>query len=155
MVLKTMTFLTTAQRVNAVVAIINYEFTNIALLLTALEAAGASITQQGNKRLALIGDAALRLVLHEFGFENEYSIGDMTMALNTHATNAHLAGIFDNLGLDAFIQLNPSAQGVIPERLKATTIEAIIGAVYLDCNKDIMTIRQLILHLNIVSIGEL
>lgn len=77
------------------------------------------------------------------------------MALNTHATNAHLAGIFDNLGLDAFIQLNPSAQGVIPERLKATTIEAIIGAVYLDCNKDIMTIRQLILHLNIVSIGEL
>lgn len=76
MVLKTMTFLTTAQRVNAVVAIINYEFTNIALLLTALEAAGASITQQGNKRLALIGDAALRLVLHEFGFENEYSIGE-------------------------------------------------------------------------------
>lgn len=145
-----MSFLTTAQRIMAVEIIINYVFNVKALLQTALAAAGASITRQDNKRLALIGDAVLRLVLHEFGFEQESSIGVMTMAHNTRATNANLAKICVDLGIDAFIQLNPAAQGIIPERLKATTVEAIIGAVYLDCNRDIATVRQLILHMNIV-----
>lgn len=75
----------------------------------------------------------------------------MTNAQNTRATNGNLAHIGLSLGLDAYIQLNPSAQGVVPERLMATTIEAIIGAVYLDSNKDIRKVRLLINHLRIMS----
>jgi ribonuclease-3 len=75
----------------------------------------------------------------------------MTNAQNTLATNRNLAQIGFSLGLDVYIQLNPSAQGVVPERLMATTIEAIIGAVYLDSNKDIFVIRRLIVHLRIMS----
>ncbi|KAJ5337364.1 uncharacterized protein N7506_005386 [Penicillium brevicompactum] len=164
---------TTAERIHAVEVIINYEFHDKYLLVKALEAAGATMAGQGNKRLALIGDAALRLVLYEFGYEDEASIretpqyiliyfvipcpnvdenvnemkGDMTNAQNTRATNENLAKIGFSLGIDAYIQLNPSAQGVVPERLMATTIEAIIGAVYLDRNKDIMVVRRLIIHL--------
>jgi ribonuclease-3 len=52
--------------------------------------------------------------------------------------------------MDVYIQLNPSAQGVVPGWLMATTIEAIIGAVYLDRNKDIMAVRTLIIHLRIM-----
>jgi ribonuclease-3 len=76
--------------------------------------------------------------------------GDMTNAQNTRATNENLAKIGFSLGLDAYIQLNPSAQGVVPGRLMATTIEAIVGAVYLDSNKDIMVLRCLIVHLRVM-----
>ncbi|KAJ6109868.1 hypothetical protein N7486_002103 [Penicillium sp. IBT 16267x] len=55
---------TTAERIRAVEVIINYEFHDKSLLVKALEAAGATMASQGNKRLALIGDAALRLVLY-------------------------------------------------------------------------------------------
>ena len=71
-------------------------------------------------------------------------------AQNTLGTNQHLGQIGFSLGLDVYIQLNPSAQGVVPERLMATTIEAIIGAVYLDSNKDIIVIRRLIVHLRVM-----
>lgn len=141
---------TTAERIRAVEVILNYEFHDKSLLVKALEAAGATMASQGNKRLALIGDAALRLVLYEFGYEDQASIRDMTNAQNTRATNENLAQIGFSLGLDVYIQLNPSAQGVVPGRLMATTIEAIIGAVYLDCNKNIMVIRLLIIHLRVM-----
>lgn len=68
---------TTAERTRAVEVIINYEFHDKSLLVKALEAAGATMASQGNKRLALIGDAALRLVLYEFGYEDEASIREI------------------------------------------------------------------------------
>ncbi|KAJ5665982.1 uncharacterized protein N7477_008430 [Penicillium maclennaniae] len=142
--------LTTAERIHAVEVIINYVFHDKSLLLRALEAAGATIVSQGNKRLALIGDAALRLVLYEFGYENEASIRDMTNAQNTRATNENLAQIGFALALDVYIQLNPSAQGVVHARLMATTIEAIVGAVYLDSKRDITVTRLLIAHLRVM-----
>lgn len=76
--------------------------------------------------------------------------GGITNAQNTCATNKNLAEIGFSLGIDAYIQLNPSSQGVVPERLMATTIEAIIGAVYLDCNKDIEVVHRLILRLRVM-----
>lgn len=73
----------------------------------------------------------------------------MTNAQNTRATNENLANIGFVLGIDVYIQLNPSAQGVVPGRLMATTIEAIVGAVYLDCKRNIEVVRRLILHLRV------
>ena len=78
----------------------------------------------------------------------------MTNAQNTRATNGNLAKIGFSLGINVYIQLNPSAQGVVPDRLMATTMEAIIGAVYLDCNRDIMLIRRMIIHLHVMPILE-
>jgi ribonuclease-3 len=66
--------LTTDERIRAVEAIINYVFHDTSLLVKALEAAGATMASEGNKPLALIGDAALRLVLYEVGYEDEASI---------------------------------------------------------------------------------
>lgn len=68
---------TTAERIRAVEVILNYEFHDKSLLVKALEAAGATMASQGNKRLALIGDAALRLVLYEFGYEDQASIREI------------------------------------------------------------------------------
>jgi len=74
----------------------------------------------------------------------------MTNAQNTRATNQNLSRIGFSLGIDHYIQLNPAAQGIIPERLMATTVEAIIGAVHFDCNKDITVLRRLISYLHVI-----
>ncbi|CAG8371369.1 unnamed protein product [Penicillium salamii] len=143
--------LTTNERIRAVEAIIDYEFVDNTLLERALEAAGASFVSQGNKRLALIGDAALRLVLYEASYESGYSIEQITKSQNTLATNENLSQIGFRLGINAYIGLNPSAQGFIPGRLMATTVEAIIGAVYLDSNKDVSRASLLTVHLGILA----
>lgn len=68
--------ITTAERIHAVEDIVNYDFRDKRFLVKALEAAGATMAHQGNKRLALIGDAVLRLVLCELCYETEASIGE-------------------------------------------------------------------------------
>lgn len=70
-----MPFRMTVRCIQDVEDIIDYEFYDKAYLQEALESSGASIYPQGNKRLAIIGDAALTLVISEFGFEDGGSIG--------------------------------------------------------------------------------
>jgi ribonuclease-3 len=76
----------------------------------------------------------------------------MTNAQNIRATNENLAQIGFSVGLNVYLLLNPAAQGLVPGRLMATTIEAIIGAVYLDSNRDLMAVRRLIIHLRITPL---
>ncbi|KAJ5723958.1 hypothetical protein N7488_001993 [Penicillium malachiteum] len=124
-------------KIEAVEKIIHYEHHDKRLLEQAFEAAGSTSRQEGNKRLAQLGDSALRLSLNLAGFEAKRSIGHITIALSKKANNENLASIGFAFGLDKFIILNPSAQGIVPKRLMATTVEALIGAVYLDSQKSI------------------
>jgi ribonuclease III len=48
------------------------------------------------------------------------------------SSNNHLATIGKNLGLERCINPNPSQKDVINDSLVADTVEAIIGAVFLD-----------------------
>ncbi|KAJ6096104.1 hypothetical protein N7486_006850 [Penicillium sp. IBT 16267x] len=148
-----MPVISTAERIRAVEAISGYELNDKALLVKALEAAGATMAREGNKPLALIGDAILRLIIHELGYEDHAPIdkGIMTNAQNTWGANDNLAQIGFALGIDAYIQLNPSAQGIVPMKLMATTMEAIIGAVYLDSGKNVMVTRSVVIRLGILE----
>lgn len=56
-------------RIQAVEGIIGYRFVDETLLREALQAAGYSYPIDGNKNLALVGDAALRLVLVSDGYK--------------------------------------------------------------------------------------
>ncbi|KAJ5710169.1 hypothetical protein N7493_009761 [Penicillium malachiteum] len=124
-------------KIEAVEKIIQYEFQDKRLLEQAFEAAGSTSRPEGNKRLAQLGDATLRLSLNLAGFEAKRSIGHITISLSKKANNDNLASIGFAFGLDKIIILNPSAQGAVPKRLMATTVEALIGAVYLDSQKSI------------------
>lgn len=59
---------------------IPFNFEDIDLLIEALEAAGASNRPEGNKRLALIGDAVLRLVLYLHGYMQDFSTSKNTIS---------------------------------------------------------------------------
>lgn len=72
---------TTDGRIEAVEGIICYLFTNKALLREALQAAGcysaaAPYRIDGNKDLALVGDAALRLALVSDGYDKHACRGN-------------------------------------------------------------------------------
>lgn len=71
---------------------------------------------------------------------------DMTVAQSTRVTNENLAKIGTYVGLGAHIQLNPFLRGIAPNDLMATTVKAIVGAVYLDTNRDISVIHRFVLR---------
>ncbi|KAL9607914.1 MAG: hypothetical protein Q9167_007217 [Letrouitia subvulpina] len=138
--------------------IIGYQFNDSLLLYEAFQAAGSwssghRMFPEGNKRLAVVGDTVLQLALAETWFESletrgippestldtKYSAADglhttaerFNYILQEVGGNQNLTTIGRQNGLDHFINLaagarQPSAGTV------ATTVEAVIGAVYLD-----------------------
>ncbi|KAK7457553.1 hypothetical protein Landi51_01686 [Colletotrichum acutatum] len=115
----------------------------------------------GNKTLALLGDRVLGTLLveamvienlearGEFIFDNEISavsfpfkrltwtmLGAIDAQLQRAVNNVRLAEIFDTFDFLECLNLNPSQGRAIGARTKADTIEAIIGAAYLDGGLD-------------------
>ncbi|CAG8091517.1 unnamed protein product [Penicillium salamii] len=142
--------LTTDERIRAVEAIIDYEFVDKTHLEKALAAAGATKDPEGNKPGAALGDAQLKIVIIMDGLRSGHSIGHMAKRRDTLATNPKLTQIGDQLGLKPYIRPNP-AQGFVPDSLVATTVQAIIGAVFLDSNKDFRRTSLLIVHMGILE----
>ncbi|KAJ5517495.1 hypothetical protein N7527_009055 [Penicillium freii] len=160
-----------AESIRAIESILNYEFHDKSLLDKAFEAPGATEARGGHQRQALIGDAALKLVLTELGYESNASTGkprstaypfpfilcfsidevkgEITISRDSRVSNENLKRLGESLGLNAYFRLNPSSQGVVPRSMMATTMEAIIGAVYLDSGKDMATTRALVNRLGI------
>jgi ribonuclease-3 len=58
--------------------------------------------------------------------------GEISNALQTLNTNPHLASIGRDNGFERFINKNTSQQGAVSVKTMATTVEAIIGAIYVD-----------------------
>ncbi|KAF1948111.1 ribonuclease III [Byssothecium circinans] len=135
--------------------ILEYQFSNPNLLNEALLAAGASVSSkdihgdpQGNKRLALLGDS----VLQEAILEPWYSSGESTEKgsnkVKNLARNSKLSKVAHESGLANYIAKNPCQLGDVPQETAASTVEAVVGAVYLDCGKDIATVKKVLKAIN-------
>ncbi|KAJ5063706.1 ribonuclease III domain-containing protein [Bipolaris maydis] len=119
--------------------ILQYHFSNSELLDEALLAAGAAASSkdiegdvQGNKRLALLGDSVLQEVVLEPWYNSEESTGG----------NTKLSQIAHRSGISSYITKNPSQEGQVPQETAASTIEALVGAIYLDSGKDISMVKK-------------
>ncbi|PSN58933.1 ribonuclease III [Corynespora cassiicola Philippines] len=130
---------------------LGYHFINSNLLDEAFIAAGASVSRtdiegpvQGNKRLALVGDAVLRLcVLDEWYPEGaDTETGDNLV--EDVGTNKRLKQIANEWKLADFLKENPCQQGGKTKTTLASAVEAVIGAVWYDSQKDIAAVQQLI-----------
>ena len=64
------------------------------------------------------------------------------------SSNHHLALIGSKAGLENLILINPS-QATVSTRVLAQTIEAILGAVYLDSKMDVQAVRAVMALLNL------
>ncbi|KFY92573.1 hypothetical protein V498_04858 [Pseudogymnoascus sp. VKM F-4517 (FW-2822)] len=130
--------------------IIEYHFTNPQLLAEAFEAAGVSeLHKGGNKRLALVGDALIRLAILDRWFPSGASTKEGSKLVSDLASNNALRDIVEQDGLVKFVVNNPSQKGRLQRITLASTTEAIVGAVWYDCRKDFETVRKVVDTLHI------
>jgi ribonuclease-3 len=56
-------------------------------------------------------------------------------------SNQNLATVCDDSGMTRYINGNPSQQGVHSPKTRAATVEAVLGAIYMDSGKDINAVK--------------
>ncbi|KAH8727339.1 ribonuclease III domain-containing protein [Phaeosphaeriaceae sp. PMI808] len=137
-------------------SILKYQFLNRDLLSEALLAAGASTSSkdihgdvQGNKRLALLGDSVLREAVLEPWYSTNESTEEGSNKVKNLCRNRKLSQVAQESGLVNYVVKNPCQQGDVPQETAASTVEAVVGAVYLDCGNDMPTIKRVLEALNL------
>ncbi|KAL9630636.1 MAG: hypothetical protein Q9164_006320 [Protoblastenia rupestris] len=134
--------------ISGVERIIEYTFSDGLILWEALHAPGANTydignrnLSNGNKRLALLGDTVLKTVL----IEGWYTTTAPRAARGSQIVadvggNANLAGVGRQHGIEHFIVTHPGQFGPVAAGTIADTVEAILGAVWLD-STNLATVR--------------
>ncbi|KAI6910282.1 hypothetical protein KC318_g3321 [Hortaea werneckii] len=108
-----------------------YRFKDENVLLDALDTTGLRV-QQSNQRLALLGDAILKFII----LDDWYPTGAGNDHVSRIGSNANLAAAARLHGIGACVLTNPGRRGPVSQATLSTMVEAIIGAVYLDSEKD-------------------
>ncbi|KXX72788.1 Ribonuclease 3 [Madurella mycetomatis] len=134
----------------------NYRFSTPTLLDEATIAAGVPADSQhinagtqGNKTLALIGDALIRLDVAVKSRVAESGTGRATEVLCEIGSNRSLQDIGRQVGLDEFVIRDPTNDGPVSLSQLATTVEALIGAVWIDSGYDFAQAQRVIQALRI------
>ncbi|TGO41115.1 hypothetical protein BHYA_0026g00210 [Botrytis hyacinthi] len=133
---------------------LDYDFKEDQLLTEALvtsgvvSGAGSIVEQQGNRRLALIGDALIRLELVHTKYLEGAKLATSQRCVSKNASNHNLGTIGQRNGLVDQMVL-PDCQPKPSEYTVATTVEALIGAIWLDSEQDFGLIGRAIRALHI------
>ncbi|KAK2759253.1 hypothetical protein FQN53_008091 [Emmonsiellopsis sp. PD_33] len=128
-------------QIQQVEGIIGYKFTTPSLCEEALETAGYR-TQSGNRSLAQVGDAALKVSLVLSGRARGDSREDIQKFCDHTATNFFLSARGFEHGLNKHLVVNPSQRGIVAHSVMATSVEAILGAVFLDSGYDYLVFER-------------
>lgn len=147
---------------------IGYTFNDEALAKEAFLARGASVSRkdvdgpaEGNERLALLGDALIPVALLQEWYPRGESIRVWSSCLpfgtaltvvteeghdeiQKVATNKHLREVAIRNDLDQHVIRNPMVKGELPTRTLASTVEGIIGAVYVDSGQNMNVVRDVV-----------
>lgn len=71
--------------------------------------------------------------------------------LRERAGNEALVRVERNTGLDAHVISAPGHRGPVSPKPLATTVEAVIGAIYLSSGKDLATVRAAMVALGLIE----
>lgn len=129
-------------------ALIGYQFKDRSLLELALR--HRSMGKNNNERLEFLGDAILAFLVSEELFrdnpESDEAILTRRRSMLTDRTTLKMVG--DRIDLTSYVRINPGLRGKVSQKMVADTIEALIGAVYLDGGIEASTciIHTLVLH---------
>ncbi|ERF69526.1 hypothetical protein EPUS_01855 [Endocarpon pusillum Z07020] len=118
--------------------ILKYQFKDRDLCWEALQMAGSGVRSagsrsipNGNKRLAIVGDFVLDLILSKDWYDSGALEGTWDNIRQSVVSNAMLGRVGTSSDLVKCIEL-PNGQKQASSKMMATTVEAVIGAVYLD-----------------------
>ena len=126
-----------ASAVEAVQAVLKYQFKNPALLESSLTHASIAESRlASNERMEFLGDAILGLVICEELYNRfpQYLEGEMTRIKSVVVSRETCAHVADRLGFVEHLSLGKGIMesANLPASLAACALEAIIGAIYLD-----------------------
>ena len=112
---------------------LGYKFKDLALLRTALT--HKSFSSDHNERLEFLGDALLNLFVTEYLYDRFDSLdeGKLTQFKATIVSRENLTKIAGSIGLSNFIRTG-KGEGLEGNSIPGNTVEALIGAVFLDSN---------------------
>ena len=115
------------------ISALGYKFQDLALLRTALT--HKSFSSEHNERLEFLGDALLNLYVTEYLYDrfNSLDEGKLTQFKATIVSRENLTEIAQNIGLSNFIRTG-KGEGLEGNSIAGNTVEALIGAVFLDSN---------------------
>jgi ribonuclease-3 len=127
---------------------LGYKFQQPQLLLRGLT--HCSATDQHNERLEFLGDAILSFIITELLYDRfpEANEGDLSRMRSTLVRGHTLAILAHEFGLGEYLRLGPGEVkngGHSRQSILADTLEALIGAVFLDGG--VTAVRQLILQM--------
>jgi ribonuclease-3 len=132
-----------------------YTFKDQSLPEEAILAAGASSQRndvegdpRGNKRLALIGDALIRLEIVDQWHATGVPPSQTQKFVSRRASNKNLERIGREAGLAKYIITHPGQKNAGRTTL-ASAVEALVGAAWLDSNKDFTAVRMIVRTLSI------
>ena len=132
---------------------ISYNFKNKDLLRNALTHKTYAFEAQSpieyNERLELLGDSILNFVVAEqlYNGNKYFSEGELTRRRAILVNNNFLAGRAKELGIGKFLLLGKGEKkqnGETKPKNLANTLEALIGAIYLDSN--LSKVKKMILN---------
>ncbi|KAK6520268.1 hypothetical protein TWF506_000546 [Arthrobotrys conoides] len=142
-------------------SVIGYVFKSNTLVVEALESTGharlVSGKEDGHKRLALLGDAVLGMVRIDqwYGTKQSREIADKL--LKDSVTNRKLQECSDRSGITSEILVAPEQAylhllgGQIGRVTSASAVEALLGAVWLDSNRDFEQVKKVVCKLGIMD----
>jgi len=129
---------------------LGYSFTDTRLLEEALETTGLR-SPGSNGRLAMIGDSRLKDVILDEWYASGASKGTGQQLVSTIGSNQNLARIARQIGLDrGHISLHPGHMGPPTDGTLATTIEAVLGAIYWD-SRDERNVRNAMIQMGLTA----
>ncbi|KAK1059934.1 hypothetical protein LTR74_012251 [Friedmanniomyces endolithicus] len=131
-----------------------YHFRVVTNLEEALWAYPATLSNgsklpDGNKSLAVVGDAALNLVVKHHCYVSKMKRGPANDLLQQVTCNAYLGAMSSSHEIVPFVVMNPGSKAMTSD-MRATAVEAIIGAVYRDCGGDHDTLVNVVTALGVL-----
>ncbi|KAI8213938.1 hypothetical protein K4K52_003036 [Colletotrichum sp. SAR 10_76] len=131
------------QKENDAMTIIGYTFGDRDRLWEALQGKGSLVTQIGgrqvrdnNRKMAMVGDGVITLVIRKDAYIDDHlPKGHANNRVATLANNERLEALCDHSGLTRCINVSPLHGGVVSRDNKSATVEAIVGAVWLDADE--------------------
>ena len=77
------------------------------------------------------------------------SLEEGSNKVKTSCRNTKLNQVAQESGLVNYVIKNPCHGGQVLRETTASTVEAVVGAVYLDCGKDIVIVKKILEAINL------
>ncbi|KXS98663.1 hypothetical protein AC578_10050 [Pseudocercospora eumusae] len=129
-----------------------YEFQKDDLLKEALDTTGLR-SPESNQRLAMLGDRLMGLIVTDLWYPTGAKRGRADYLLQRICNNHNLGKAGFRHSLPEHIVVHPGHRGEVSRKMVANTVEAILGAIWVDSEKDMEAVKSAMIEMELDPTG--